>query len=296
MESALGGGVVSGRGGRVLAYDQVGDPAGAPIICLHGTPGSRLSGRHPRPERVVAAGLRLITYDRPGYGRSDRQAGRRVVDCAADVATLADHLELERFAVNGGSGGGPHALAVGARLPERVTRVGCDVGVAPFDASDLDWLAGMDPVNVRETNWALAGEQTLTKELEQEARRALERVDRDPTALFQTIELSASDRAVLADSGVREVLRAAVREMFAQGVSGWVDDDLALISPWGFEVEELTVPVDISYGREDVLVPSSHGEWLARHIPHASVTIAEDAGHLSLPDHRLERLGALLRP
>lgn len=290
----MNGGVVSTGDGRSLAYEQVGDPAGAAVLRLHGTPGCRLSGRHPRPERVAAAGLRVISYDRPGYGRSDRRRGRRVVDCVQDIAAIADHLGIERFAVSGGSGGGPHALAAGARLPERVTRVGCDVGVAPYDAPGLEWLEAMDPVNVREIQWTLAGEGILTRELGREARETLERVDEDPAALFAGIELSASDRTVLSDHEVREMLRGSVREMFAQGAGGgWVDDDLALVAPWGFEVDEIAVPVEISYGEADVLVPASHGQWLAEHIPHASVTVAEEAGHLSPPDEQLERLSAL---
>jgi pimeloyl-ACP methyl ester carboxylesterase len=254
---------------------------------LHGTPGSRLSGLHPHRQRVAEAGLRVITYDRPGYGGSSRCPGRRVVDCVGDIVAIADALGLGQFAVSGGSGGGPHALAAGAGLPGRVKRVACNAGAAPYDAPDLDWFAGMDPVNVRELGWALAGEETLTRELEREAQDALDRIDEDPEALFGGIELDASDRAVLARHDIREVLRASTREMFAQGVPGWVDDDLALIRPWGFDVGGVAVPVEIRYGEDDVLVPSAH-------VPGASVTIDHDRGHLSTPDEHLERLRALV--
>ena len=216
-----------------------------------------------------------------------------MVDCVTDVVAIADALEIERFAVSGGSGGGPHALAVGARMPERVTRVGCDVGVAPYDAADLDWLAGMDASNVRELRWALAGKETLASELRGEAQTALDRLDDDPTALLGDIELSPSDRAVLEDPGVRETLRASTREMFAQGIWGWVDDDLAFVTPWGFDPAELRVPVEIRYGATDVLVPPAHGAWLAARITHAAVTIDQHGGHLSTPDQRLDRLRAL---
>lgn len=290
----MSGGEVITRDRRKLCYDQIGDPSGAPVFVLHGTPGSRLTGLHPNRQRVAEAELRVITYDRPGYGRSSRKHGRRVVDCVDDIIAIADELELERFDVSGGSGGGPHALAAGAKLAGRVTRVACDVGAAPYDAPDLDWFAGMDPVNVRELEWALAGEDTLTRELQREAQNALDRVADNPDALFVGIELSASDRAVLERSDVREVLRASTREMFAQGVSGWVDDDLALIRPWGFDVRELAVPVKIRYGEGDVLVPAAHGRWLATHVPGASVTIDRGAGHLSTPDEHLERLRALV--
>jgi len=286
-------GVIETVDGRALAYEEIGDPSGVPIFALHGTPGCRLSGRHPDPSRVSAAGLRLVSYDRPGYGRSSRHPGRRIVDCVADVAAIADELEIGRFAVRGGSGGGPHALAVGARLPERVSRVGCDVGGAPYDAADLDWFAGMDPSNVRELGWALAGEDTLASELQREAKDVLDRVDDDPTALLSDVDLSPSDRVVLDDPDVRETLRASIREALAQGIWGWVDDDLAFIRPWGFDVQELRVPVEIRYGATDVLVPAAHGEWLAAHIPHTVVTIDDQGGHLSTPDEHLDRLRAL---
>jgi pimeloyl-ACP methyl ester carboxylesterase len=276
--------------GRALAFEEYGDPGGTPVFVLHGTPGCRFSGRHPDESRVADAGLRLITYDRPGYGQSARHKGRRVIDCVADVAAIADELGIERFAVNGGSGGGPHALAVGARLRARVTRVGCDVGVAPHDADDIDWLAGMDPANVQEFEWALAGEDTLVPELEKQANEAIVKVEADPTALLSQFELSPSDRAVLEDPRVQQTLRRSTKESFANGVWGWVDDDLAFTEPWGFDVEELEVPVEIRYGATDVLVPAGHGAWLAAHIPHATVKVDDEGGHLSSPDERLERL------
>lgn len=281
-------------GGRTLCYEQIGDPSGTPVFVLHGTPGSRLSGLRPLRQRVAEAGLRVITYDRPGYGGSTRHPGRHVIDCVDDIAAIADELRLDRFAVSGASGGGPHALAAAAKLAGRVTTAACDVGAAPFDAPDLDWFGGMDPVNVQELRWALAGEEVLIQELAREARIVLDRVEKDPAAILDGFELAASDRAVLEQPDVRETLRASTREAFRQGVSGWVDDDLAFVSPWGFAVQEIAVPVEIRYGEGDVLVPAAHGRWLASHVPEASVTIDREGGHLSTPDEHLERLRALV--
>src|SRR5579863_4019654 len=118
--------------GRTMMFAEWGDPDGAPVFALHGTPGCRLN-RHPNQELLRSTGARVITYDRPGYGGSDRLAGRRVTDCVADLLAVADALGLERFAVRGGSGGGPHALAVAALAPDRVTRALCSVGAAPYD-------------------------------------------------------------------------------------------------------------------------------------------------------------------
>src|SRR5919202_2350173 len=106
-------------GGRTVAAAQWGDPGGFPVLSLHGTPGSRF-GRHPDEDAVRALGIRLVTYDRPGYGASIRHPGRRVVDCVGDVAAIADALGIERFAVTGGPGGGPHAVPVAARRPPPV--------------------------------------------------------------------------------------------------------------------------------------------------------------------------------
>lgn len=280
--------------GRTLAYEQQGDPGGTPVFVLHGTPGSRLSGLHPDPEQVRRAGLRLITYDRPGYGGSTRHQGRNVVDSVADIAAIADELELERFAVTGSSGGAPHSLAAAARLPERVTRAECNVGPAPYGAEGLDFFSGMDPENVKETRWSLAGEETLTPELEREAQKALERLDDDPAALLSEFELSEADRAVLAQEAVKQSMRMSFREAMTQGVWGWVDDDLEYVKPWGFDLAEIRVPVQVRYGARDVLVPAAHGAWLGDHVPGATVIVDKASGHMSTPNERLERIRAFV--
>ncbi len=150
--------------GRTLEYATWGDPEGFPILSLHGTPGCRFS-RWPDEDVYAGAGAYWVTHDRAGYGRSDRHHGRNVADEVADVAALADELGFDRFGVSGGSGGGPHVLACAALLPDRVVRALCIVGVAPFGDAGLskdDWLAGMDPENVKEFENALAGEDVLT--------------------------------------------------------------------------------------------------------------------------------------
>ena len=284
---------VQASDGRALAYAQIGDRGGTPVFVLHGTPGSRLSGRHPDPARVAEAGLWVITYDRPGYGRSERQPDRAVVDCVADIAAIADAQGIERFVVTGGSGGGPHALAAAARLPDRVIRAECNVGCAPYDAPDLDWFEGMDPENVKEFGWALEGEELLVRELQREADEKLGLVDEDPAAMLGDFHLSEADETVLRNQIVRERMRKSFREALASGVWGWVDDDLAFVKPWGFELAEIRVPVQVRYGTTDVLVPARHGEWLSRHVPNANVVVDHDAGHLSTPDEQLERLRSL---
>ncbi|HEY3842880.1 MAG TPA: alpha/beta hydrolase [Acidimicrobiales bacterium] len=256
---------------------------------LHGTPGSRL-GRPPAEEKLVELGIRLITYDRAGYGWSDRQPGRRVVDCVGDVAAIADALGLDQFAATGGSGGGPHVLAVAARLGDRVTRAQCVVGVAPYGLDDLDFFAGMDPENVKEFGWALEGEERLVAELPREAAELQARVAQDPSKILEGFDLPEADLAVLGDPRIQAVIREETADMFAHGVWGWIDDDLAFTWPWGFELSEINVPVEVRFGADDVLVPAAHGHWLAANVPGATAVVTSGAGHMSSPEEAIEHL------
>jgi pimeloyl-ACP methyl ester carboxylesterase len=269
--------------GRTVAFATWGDPDGFPILALHGTPGCRLE-RWPREELYRELGAYVVTHDRAGYARSDRRRGRRIADEVHDVLLLADELGFERFGVTGGSGGGPHALACAALIPpERLIRVTCVVGIVPLGPQGLErdeWLAGMDAENVKEFNWAVAGEEVLAPRLEELLAKIASEVEDDPAAVLGGFELSESDRAALTRPELRQVIRESVREQALGTVSGWVDDDLAHISPWGFELEQVAVPVLVRYGASDVLVPAAHGAWLAAHVPGAVVKIDGTAGHL----------------
>ncbi len=278
--------------GRSLAVAEWGDPAGVPVLRFHGTPGCRLN-RPSEEGRLRDIGVRMVTYDRPGYGMSSRDRGRSVVDCVADVLAIADALRIEQFVATGSSGGGPHVLALAARVPERVLRVQCAVCVAPFDADGLNWFDGMDPENVREIGWALDGEERLTAELSREATLVQERVAKDPSTIFAGFDLPETDVAILANRRFQNVIREATAEMFRSGPGGWVDDDLAFIKPWGFNVCEITVPVELEYGTSDVLVPAAHGQWLAGRIPTVTAMADSGKGHLTDPNVAIEQIRRL---
>ena len=279
--------------GRILMFAEWGDLSGSPVIDLHGTPGCRLS-RHPNQDLVRSTGAHVVTYDRPGYGGSDRLRGRSIADCAADVAAIAEAAGFDRFAVSGGSGGGPHALAVAALLGDRITRGACIVGVAPYEALGAAWSEGMDPENVKEFLWAIEGEEKLAVELSREDAELRVRVSADPASLLAGFDLPESDRAVLARPDFAQVIREETDEETRQGVWGWVDDDLAHIHPWGFDLATIRVPTAVWYGLDDVLVPAAHGAWLARNVPGAVVR-AQQGGHMGDPDrHVVELYGWLI--
>jgi len=296
MAGASGTQTVAAADGRTLTIAEWGDPDGFPVFMLHGTPGSRFAAQVDE-SAYANVGARVITYDRPGYGGSDRFRGRRVVDSVADVSAIADSLGIERFAVSGGSWGGPHSLAVAARLPERVTRAACIAGVAPFDMPGFDWFADMDAVNIDELGWALEGEDVLAREIERTAAGMLERVADDPSKVISDeVQLSEADRAVMASPERHEATRRTINEAFRDGVWGYVDDIFCLIQPWGFDVTEIRVPTRVDYGLTDVLVPRQHGEWLGQNVPNAEVVIDEQGGHFSDPNLVTERFGWLVQP
>jgi pimeloyl-ACP methyl ester carboxylesterase len=206
-----------------------------------------------------------------------------VADEVDDVRALADELGFERFGVTGGSGGGPHALACAALMPDRVVRATCLVGGAPLGEPGLErdeWFAGMDDENIKEFGWAFAGEEVLTPALQAEHEKVVARVAVDPSNLLEGFELSESDRAALARPEFRQIVVESTAEYAVNGVGGWVDDDLAFIRPWGFDVSAISVPVLVWYGLSDVLVPPTHGDWLAANVPGCLVK-RDDAGHLA---------------
>lgn len=277
--------------GRRLDVTITGPSDGVPMIFHHGTPGSAVQvGAYRRAAHE--RGLRLVTYSRPGYGDSTRQPGRTVAAVVDDVAALLDRLGADRCVVAGWSGGGPHALATAAGLPDRVAGVLCIAGVAPYDADGLDFLAGMGASNVEEFGLVLRGEDVLRPSLEQEAvgLRA-----GDAAAVREGLAslLPEVDHAVLTDE-FGDDLAAHIAEGLRTGVDGWLDDDLAFVRPWGFALTDITVPTFLWQGSEDLMVPFAHGQWLAKHVPGVTAHLEPGEGHLSVGVGALDRMLAEL--
>jgi pimeloyl-ACP methyl ester carboxylesterase len=272
--------------GRRLDLRVSGPADGFPLVFHHGTPGAAT------PVRVLERaaherGLRLVTASRPGYGDSSRQPGRVVADVVADTAAVLAAIGAERCLIGGWSGGGPHALACGARLGAAAA-VLVIAGVAPYEAEGLDWTAGMGEENIAEFSAAVHGEDELRSYLLQEREQLKDITAADVASSLETV-LPDVDRAVLTGE-FAEDMAAGFREALRIGAEGWLDDDLAFASPWGFGLEEISVPVMIWQGSDDLMVPFSHGQWLASHLPAASVHLQQGEGHLSIGLGALDRM------
>jgi pimeloyl-ACP methyl ester carboxylesterase len=276
--------------GRALCVAEAGDSAGHTVFSLHGTPGSRLFW-HEVVEDAETKGIRLIAYDRPGYGRSDPNPGRTVADAADDIAAIADELGVERYAVYGGSGGGPHALANAVR-PERVVAVAALASVAPWGADGLDWLDGMGQDNLDEFGATMEGEESLRRYLDEQREAMLAGT---PEAIAETLEslLCPPDRACLTGDLAR-YFHDQIGEALRDGVDGWVDDDFVFVRPWGFELGEISVPVQVWHGSQDQFVPVAHGRWLAERISGAEEHVYDEDGHLTLQIARIGDVHAWL--
>jgi len=264
--------------GRALAWSEVGDASGAAVVWCHGG----LSGRTDASlaaKGAQSAGVRLITIDRPGIGESTRRKGRSVADWADDVRVVADALGLDRFAVVGWSGGGPHALACAARLSGRVSATAT--------------IGGMEPVRTRAEREALGLRADrllipMARHAPWLARTALAASARLSPERQKRVALrgfSEADRRVLEPLPPEAVVGSTIAAA-APGVAGLVDDYRAFGSPdWAFELSDIPGPVRCWQGLEDAAVPPAIGRRLAGAIPHGQLELVPDAGHFLVVEH-----------
>jgi pimeloyl-ACP methyl ester carboxylesterase len=274
---------------RILAYAVYGDPNGKPLFFFHGIPGSRLF--RPPDDVTTHMGVRLITIDRPGSGLSTYQSGRRILDWPGDIAQLADHLGIEKFFVAGHSGGGPYASACAFAFPQRVQAAAVLSGAGPIDASDA--LKKMTSLNRlgsrigRITPWPLW--RLMVWYLYRMGHK-------NPAYLFErgAKDRPQSDTDVLNKPGVLELNYASQSEALRQGTRGFALEARLLVSPWGFQLEEIRVPVKVWHGTEDVDTPVSMGQVVATRIPNCQLTICPGEAHMLLFPHWEEILEQLI--
>jgi pimeloyl-ACP methyl ester carboxylesterase len=282
---------VAATDGRTLTVREGGDPAGFPVLSISGTPGSSTI-YPPHARDAEERGIRLFSYDRPGYGGSTRLKGRTVADCAADISTVCDALDIDRFCVWGVSGGGPHALAVAALLPDRVIAAASLASVAPYDAEGLDYLEGMGEQNLEEYAAIFEGENAQRASTEKLRSELLSATPEHLAEVWETL-LGPSDREV-ATGALAAFLHDHIRAGIGASVDGWIDDDLAFVAPWGFDLASIRVPVQLWQGEQDKFVPNAHGVWLASHIPGVDARLTPEDGHLTLFERRVPEVHAWL--
>lgn len=276
---------------RTLAVQEAGDPAGKAVLVHMGTPNSRhIYG--PNAADAAAKGLRLICYDRPGYGGSTPQPGRTHADCAADVRTICAALGIDRVAIWGISGGGAHALASAALLPGLVVAAASLAGLAPVGADGLDWFDGMGKDNTDDFHLLMTDKAAMRAKLDKDRGEFVSATADGLAKAFETL-LTPVDAAVLTGE-IAEYLAFTGRDGLAPGSEGWWEDAEAQGGPWGFDVADISVPVMIMHGRQDKFVPVGHGEWLAAHVPGADARILDNDGHLTLLQNRVPEVHAWL--
>ena len=274
-------------GGRLLGYDEYGVPDGNPVFYFHGSPSTRLEWRLFGSDALAnKLNIRVIVPDRPGLGRSEFQAGRRIGNWPDDVLALADQLKLARFAILGYSGGGPYAAACALKIPERLTRVGIVSGTAPFDEPGL--TASSHPTNLRfmQLTWTKPWLSRLTLLLMGLIVRFTPR---------QFIEgaiatLPVPDQAVLARPDFRQGFIAMIREALLVGPRGAQWDTALMVSPWDFRPQDIQLAVFLWHGEKDGNAPLAMGRFMADAIPKSQVRFYPGEGHLSLISKYIEEI------
>jgi pimeloyl-ACP methyl ester carboxylesterase len=263
--------VIETADGRTLAVTEGGDPDGIPVLVHQGTPNSRLQYG---PDVAVARehGVRMITYDRPGYGGSTAQPGRKVADCAQDARAICAGLGIDRLLTWGHSGGGPHVLACAALLPDLIPAAASLASPAPWGAEGLDWFEGMGELNADDFQLFLRDRPAARAKLENDRVEMLGANAEQIQVIFKTL-VSPGDAAVFTQELAQYFVDSAVAGLGA-GVEGWWDDG----------VEN---PVLLLHGRQDRFVPFGHGVWLAAQIPGVEARLTEGDGHLTVIVHQL---------
>jgi pimeloyl-ACP methyl ester carboxylesterase len=272
--------------GREYAFEEWGDPAGQLLFFLHGTPGGRLT-RHPDPTLWSRLGLRVVTVDRPGYGKSAPLPGRPVGHIAADVAAVADHLGADSFAVLGGSGGGPHALAVAALLGDRVRACAPVCSAAPVTEDEEAAMVEINRESFR--TWREEGRAGIARRLSGLREQLLA----DPLGGLAAGlgDAPAADRDWFTRPDVQQINAEALTDALSPGVEGWVDDAMCFVpdAPWGFDLASISCPTHFWHSDDDANAPLSAVQRLVSAVPGAQLRTWHGQGH-SAPSRNAEQV------
>jgi len=263
------------KDGRKLEYLTNGVESDKAILLLHGTPGSALAWNSYLPE---VKGVRAISTSRAGYGLSDRHKGRSVSDDLNDQQQILDHFGIKSFVSVGWSGGGPHSLNMTreARCKAAFTLA----GVGEWGNADLDFLADMGPENHEEFGEALKGEAAIEEWMKANALGYNTIKGSELIEAFGGLIGDADKRALTPE--VAEVMATGMRHSNSVSFYGWLDDDLAFVRDFGFDITKIDKPVVLYQGDDDFMVPHAHGYWLEKKIPTAKLNFVPGHGHISL--------------
>jgi pimeloyl-ACP methyl ester carboxylesterase len=272
--------------GRVLAWRWWGDRGGTPVLRLQGTPASRLMRNH-NPAIQRELGVRYLQADRPGYGGSTRKPGRGIADITDDLVALLDDQGLDRVPVMGTSGGGPHALAIAARHPDRISAVTVVVGAAPLAPDEVDQLVG---INAEGYAAAEKGWQALYELLAPVRLRLLG--DEGMRGVLH--DAPATDRAIMEDPAWQRLSRTNLAETLRQGAEGWADESLAMHLPWDFDPQDVTASVRWWHSEDDKNAPLSAARRVAAKLRHAEMHVWRGEGHFASLVHDQEIVQELL--
>src|SRR5712664_3600000 len=274
------------RDGRALAWRWWGEPDGIPVLRLQGTPGCRLY-RHPDPAVQRDLGVRYLLADRPGYGGSTRLPGRGVGVIAEDLAALLDYHKLDRVPVMGTSGGGPHALAVAAKHPDRINAVTVIVGSSPLEPDEVSKLVG---VNAASYAAAERGWEPLHELLSQVRVRLLG----DEGMAGVLSDAPPEDRAIMENPAWQRTSRTNTAEALRQGAEGWTDESMALHRPWDFDPERIRSTVTWWHGDNDMNAPLTAAKRAAARLKSVDLRVWHNEGHFASLTHEAEIVRELL--
>jgi pimeloyl-ACP methyl ester carboxylesterase len=249
-----------------------------------GTPNSRLQ-YGPDIDAARKHGIRMITYDRPGYGESTAQPGRTIADCAKDARAISTALGIDRMLTWGISGGGPHVLACAALLPDLVPAAASLASPAPWGADGLDWLDGMGELNADDYRLMARDRVAARAKLETDRVEMLAANAEQVQEIIKTL-VSPADAAVFTPELAQHFVASGIAGL-APGGEGWWEDGVADMEPWGFALSDISIPVLLLHGRQDRFVPFGHGAWLATQIPGVEARLTDDDGHITLTVHHL---------
>jgi pimeloyl-ACP methyl ester carboxylesterase len=265
--------------GRMLGFDEYGMPEGKPLFHFHGTPSSRLEWPLFGNEAMAQAlNIRLIVADRPGIGLSDFQTDRRITDWPKDVAALADHLGVERFAILGYSGGAPFAAACALAMPERLTKVGLVSGLAPFDQPGL--MNGISAQNRR--FWDLVRDKPRLSRLALRMMGLMVRFAGNKMVAGTTAALPEPDQQTVTRPEFRQGFLKGLQETLRQGPHGVQRDSQLIVSSWGFRPQDIHTHVQLWHGQADENAPIAMAQYMADAIPNSHLEVYPGEGHLSL--------------